>query len=116
MWAKIPSPEPAHRRTLTRLTNLVPPSGRALPCRAHRWRATIALRGVAVSLELEQDGKVLPSSLLYPGSYFHDEVIELAPLTSPADWRRWFETVLVGHFSRGEIPHCPESASRGSPP
>jgi hypothetical protein len=37
---------------------------------------------------------------------FRDEVIALAPLTSKADWDHWFEIMLVGHFTAGDVPGC----------
>lgn len=45
-------------------------------------------------------------AMLKGGGVFDDERIELAPLTTGADWRHWFDTVLVGHFVSGYVPAC----------
>ncbi|MEE9158668.1 MAG: hypothetical protein V3U60_09825, partial [Gammaproteobacteria bacterium] len=60
-------------------------------------------------LTLDQDGRDLEDAdraVLKGGGVFYDERIELAPLTSGADWRHWFDTVLVGHFIAGYVSAC----------
>lgn len=71
-----------------------------------RWRATLALEGSDAKLTLERDGETLGSINLVRDAVFRDEVVELAPLTGEADWDHWFDTVLVGHFTSGEVPAC----------
>ena len=71
--------------------------------------AVIALNGDDAILTLDQDGRDLEDAdraVLKGGGVFYDERIELAPLTSGADWRHWFDTVLVGHFIAGYVPAC----------
>ena len=70
------------------------------------WRASIALEGPDAMLTLERDGVPAASAALGRDAVFRDEAIELAPLTSKADWDHWFDVVLVGHFSSGDIPAC----------
>lgn len=72
-------------------------------------KAFIALNGENAILTLDQDGRDLEDAdqaVLKGGGVFHDERIELAPLTSGADWGRWFDIVLVGHFISGYVPAC----------
>ena len=57
-------------------------------------------------LTLERNGELAASATLARDAVFRDEAIELAPLTSKADWDHWFDIVLVGHFSSGDIPAC----------
>ncbi len=59
-----------------------------------------------VVLTLVRDGETVAATTLRRETLFPDETIELAPLTSKADWSKWFEIVLVGHFSSGDIPAC----------
>ncbi len=70
------------------------------------WRASIALEGPDARLRLGRDGELAAWVALARGAVFRDEVIELAPLTGKADWDHWFDIVLVGHFSSGDIPAC----------
>ncbi len=57
-------------------------------------------------LALTRGSKPLAQVMLAREAVFHDEAIELAPLTGKADWDQWFDIVLVGHFSSGDIPAC----------
>ncbi len=57
-------------------------------------------------LRLERDGELSAWAALERNAVFRDEAIELAPLTGKADWDRWFDIVLVGHFSSGDVPAC----------
>ena len=57
-------------------------------------------------LTLERDGEHAAPAALGRDAVFRDEAIELAPLTGKADWDHWFDIVLVGHFSSGDIPAC----------
>ena len=70
------------------------------------WRAAVDLEGPAPRLTLERDGALVTQAPLERAALFRDEVIELAPLTSKADWDRWFDIVLVGHGLSGDIPPC----------
>ena len=70
------------------------------------WSASIALASPDAMLRLERDGELAASAALEPDAVFRDEAIELAPLTSKADWDHWFDIVLAGHFSSGDIPAC----------
>jgi hypothetical protein len=70
------------------------------------WSASVALEGPDASLRLERDGAPAESIALEREAVFRDETIELAPLTGKADWDHWFDIVLVGHFSSGDIPAC----------
>lgn len=70
------------------------------------WKALITLEGPDALLTLERNGEQAASAALKQGAIFRDEAIELAPLTSKVDWDRWFDVVLVGHFSSGKIPAC----------
>jgi hypothetical protein len=76
---------------------------------ARSGTAFIVLSGGDAILTLDQDGRDLEDAdqlVLKGGGVFYDERIELAPLTSGADWRHWFDTVLVGHFISGYVPAC----------
>ena len=71
--------------------------------------ALIALKGGDAILTLDLDGRDVEDTdraVLKSGAVFHDERIELAPLTAVADWRHWFDTMLVGHFVSGDVPAC----------
>lgn len=70
------------------------------------WNASITLDGPIARLVLARDGGSPAQSVLAREPIFHDEAIELAPLTSKADWDHWFDIVLVGHFSSGDVPPC----------
>ena len=70
------------------------------------WSASITLEGPQAMLTLERDGERAAPAALRREAIFGDEAIELAPLTSKADWDHWFDIVLVGHFSSGDIPAC----------
>jgi hypothetical protein len=70
------------------------------------WKASISLEGPDAMLTLVGDGKPAAWGVLKRQAVFHDEVIELAPLTGKADWNHWFDIVLVGHFTSGDIPAC----------
>ena len=70
------------------------------------WTATIALSGPAAILTLARGGQEPEHAVLDAVPVFRDEAIELAPLTAKADWNHWFDIVLVGHFSAGDIPAC----------
>jgi hypothetical protein len=71
-----------------------------------KYSAAIALTGGAVSLTLAEDGRKAEAVTLPRRAIFRDDAIEFAPLTTVADWRHWFETVLVGSFFSAEIPGC----------
>lgn len=64
------------------------------------------LRLVEGGVEVERPGEEerWPRHTAAPRAIFRDEIIELAPLTSVADWRHWFEVQLTAHFSSAEIP------------
>ena len=72
--------------------------------------ATIGVdRTGAILLTLRQDGRDRENAdrlVLERGSIFDDERIELAPLSTSADWDHWFENVLTGHFVSGVVPGC----------
>ncbi len=68
--------------------------------------ASIAWDGPDARLKLERNGAPAAWAALERGAVFRDEAIELAPLTGKADWDHWFDIVLVGHFSSGDIPAC----------
>ena len=71
--------------------------------------AAITFDGSDVILTLDLEGRDLEDAdraVLKAGGIFSDERITLAPLTSDADWRHWFDTVLVGHFASGDVPAC----------
>lgn len=71
--------------------------------------ALIALKGSDVILTLERDGRDLEDSdqlALNGDAVFSDERIELAPLTTGADWLHWFDNMMVGHFTTGYVPAC----------
>jgi hypothetical protein len=70
------------------------------------WRARVSRVERGISLALTRTGQGDVDATLLPGRIFRDEVIELAATTTGDDWRAWFETVLVGHFSRADIPAC----------
>ncbi len=70
------------------------------------WTATIALKGPAPALVLTRGNEAPEGGALEAAPVFRDEVIALAPLTSKADWDHWFEIMLVGHFSAGNVPTC----------
>ncbi len=76
------------------------------------WSASITLEipgapeDPRAMLTLARDGKPLAQVMLARKAVFHDEAIELAPLTGKADWDHWFDIVLVGHFSSGDVPAC----------
>jgi len=57
-------------------------------------------------LTLTRGGEPIAQGRLARKAIFRDEAIELAPLTSKADWDHWFSIVLAGHFSSGDIPAC----------
>ena len=68
--------------------------------------ASIALTGADAQLALTLDGRPEERAVLTRQAVFRDEAIELAPLTTKADWDHWFDIVLVGHFSSGDVPAC----------
>ncbi len=71
--------------------------------------ATIEIDEKGAILTLNQDGRGLDETdkqTLKRGGVFSDERIELAPLTTSADWRHWFDHVLTGHFVSGYVPAC----------
>ena len=70
--------------------------------------ASIALAGADAhfTLTLTLDRRPEEHAVLSRNAVFHDEAIELAPLTAEADWDHWFDTVMVGHFASGDIPEC----------
>lgn len=70
------------------------------------WEASIVFEGATPVVALTRNGKPDAHFALAAGAIFDDEAIELAPLTGKADWDHWFETVLVGHFSSGNVPAC----------
>ena len=59
--------------------------------------------------DLDRGGRNLEDAdqlTLNSDAVFSDERIDLAPLTSGADWQHWFDNVLVGHFTSGNVPAC----------
>ena len=70
------------------------------------WTATVALSGPKPELTLTRGDEAPEGGALEAAPVFRDEVIALAPLTSKADWDHWFEIMLVGHFSAGDVPAC----------
>ncbi len=75
--------------------------------------ALVALKGgnaiVTLDQDLDQHGRDLEDAdqaVLKAGAVFSDERIELAPLTTGADWRHWFDNVFTGHFTSGYVPAC----------
>ncbi len=68
--------------------------------------ASIALIGADAHLTLALDGRPEERAVLTRDAVFRDEAIELTPLTDKADWDHWFDIVLVGHFSSGDVPAC----------
>jgi hypothetical protein len=75
---------------------------------AKNWTAQVSLADEAVSLALTQSGQDPVGLVLSPGQIFRDEAIELAARESGEDWTAWFETILVGRFSSGDLPACPQ--------
>lgn len=69
-------------------------------------KASISLEGPAAQLKLVGGGKDAGWGALKRKAIFHDEVMELAPLTTKADWDHWFSVVLTAHFTSGDIPAC----------
>jgi hypothetical protein len=70
------------------------------------WTATVALDGPAPEFTLTRGDEAPEGGGLNAAPVFRDEVIALAPLTSKADWDHWFEIMLVGHFTAGDVPAC----------
>lgn len=70
------------------------------------WNAAVSLAGPDATLTLARDDEIIGRGALAPGAVFRDETIELAPLTGKVDWDHWFDVVLVGHFSSGDVPAC----------
>jgi hypothetical protein len=70
------------------------------------WTATIAPNGPETIVTLARDGQEPERAVLEAAAVFRDEAIDLAPLTAKADWDHWFDIVLTGHFSSGDIPAC----------
>ena len=75
--------------------------------------ALIALKGgdaiLTLDLDLDQGGRDLEDAdqlVLQAGAIFSDERIDLAPLTTGADWQHWFDNIIVGHFTSGYVPAC----------
>ncbi|MDX1485616.1 MAG: hypothetical protein R3229_14170 [Alphaproteobacteria bacterium] len=68
--------------------------------------ALVSIDGEAVGLELTRPRLPVERSVLGPKPVFADEAVGLAPLTSRADWARWFRVVLTGHFTSGDVPAC----------
>ena len=75
--------------------------------------ALILLNGgnatLTLDVDLDQGGRELEDVdqlVLKAGGIFSDERIELAPLTTGADWQHWFNNVLVGQFTSGNVPAC----------
>lgn len=72
-------------------------------------RAVIEASVNDILLTLNQEGRDRENAsklTLKPGGLFSDDRIELAPLTGPAEWQHWFDTVLTGHFVSGSVPAC----------
>lgn len=70
------------------------------------WKASVALEGFDGVLTLQREGQDTETIRLERRAIIRDEVIELAPRTSKADWDHWFDNVLTGHFSSGKVPAC----------
>ncbi len=70
------------------------------------WRAVVVLEGPNASLTLTRGGEPPAHVALARKAIFRDEFIELAPLTGKADWDHWFDTVMTGHFTTGDVPAC----------
>ena len=75
--------------------------------------ALVTLRGgdaiLTLDLDLDNGGRDLEDAdqlVLKAGGIFSDERVELAPLTTGADWRHWFDNIMVGHFTSGYVPAC----------
>ena len=76
------------------------------------WSASVTLEipgapeDPGAMLTLTRDGQPLAQDVLARNAVIRDEAIELAPLTGKADWDHWFDIVLVGSTSSGDIPAC----------
>ncbi len=71
-----------------------------------KWQASVALDGDDAEFTLRIGAREPETVRLLRGAIIGDEVVELAPLTTKADWDHWFATVLTGHFSSGPVPDC----------
>lgn len=71
-----------------------------------RWSATVTPGQDDVTLRLTPPRRDAETRRLASGAIFGDETITLAPRRSAEEWKRWFDTVWVGHFFSGEIPAC----------
>ena len=76
------------------------------------WSASVTLEipgapeDPGAMLTLTRDGQPIAQDVLARNAVIRDEAIELAPLTGKADWDHWFDIVLVGNTSSGDIPAC----------
>lgn len=70
------------------------------------WSAVVTLGDPEDRLTLTRGDDPPVNVTLAREAIFRDEAIELAPLTGKADWNHWFDTVMSGHFSSGDIPAC----------
>ena len=71
-----------------------------------QWQASVVLDGSGADFTLQIGNREPEAVKLRRGAIIGDEVVELAPLTTKADWDHWFDTVLTGHFSSGPVPDC----------
>jgi hypothetical protein len=78
----------------------------AFESQGSNWEGLIAPDGDSVSLSLKRNDGEPVDTVLERQAIVEDEVIELAPLSSVADWQHWFDVILVGHFSTAEVPKC----------
>jgi hypothetical protein len=65
------------------------------------WRATVSPEGDRARLVLAAEQVLLDGAAV-----FRDETIDLAPLTTQADWEHWFAVVFTGQFLSAEVPAC----------
>ena len=76
------------------------------------WSASVTLEipgapeDPGAMLTLTRGGEPPAHVTLAREAIIRNEAIELAPLTGKADWDHWFDIVLPGHFSSGDIPAC----------
>ena len=68
--------------------------------------ASVRLHGDTIEMTLKEGRREREEITLATGAVFEDPAIRLAPLSTAAAWRRWFEVVFVGHFLAADIPGC----------
>ncbi len=67
---------------------------------------SVRLHGDTIEMTLKEGRREREEITLATGAVFEDPAIRLAPLSTAAAWRRWFEVVFVGHFLAADIPGC----------